>query len=344
MNRPNDVSTYRVRIPKKEYYSTPRLKWDSGYREQAANARIVGKGESSLTGEVGRRTGRESLIDLFGKSIPAEYLEKVPNAEIRKLLSKNENLEAYVNELGTDPSSIPLSKAGTRLADEDLNWMPFQDRIYNYTKLKNVGEHVSREVARRPHIPPSEHLRDALDQFYAPRDKGLVQIPAYGYGMFDDQTRNLPSDVSRVKGKFETHAITPRSLMQVNIPTDEQIQVGSISRGLYHPAPFDLRDRIMKWDVYNQHIDNGESPAEAMWYARPRVKLVDNPTEGLKLEDLGNPSGGHISIGEHKAIWYDEPLGEHLKALKNGDSYDRKHYREMLRDIMKIRSNYTRSY
>ena len=30
-----------------------------------------------LTGEVGRRTGNESLIDLYGSDIPPKYLEKI---------------------------------------------------------------------------------------------------------------------------------------------------------------------------------------------------------------------------------------------------------------------------
>jgi hypothetical protein len=316
MNRPGEVSTYRVRIPKEEYYSTPRMKWDAGYRGDASDARIVAKGESSLTGEVGRRTGRESLIDLYGRSIPAEYLEKISNKEIRKYADKNRNLENYIDELGEDPSDYTMSKLGTMLSSEDLNWMPFLDRTDSYTKLKEVGDRVSRNVARMPNYPPSEHLRDALNYYYTPDNRGNVPIPAYGYGMFDSQTRNLQFDASRPRGKFETHTIVPKSLTEVKIPTDEQIQVGAISRGLGTPHDFILKDRLMNWDVFNDMLADGYTPARAMMKSRPDKILVDTP-EGLQVHNLYTSLGGHISRGNAATDVINSKPDELLRDLKS---------------------------
>ena len=316
MNRPREVSTYRVRIPKEEYYSTPRLKWDSGYRGNASDARIVGKGESSLTGEVGRRTGRESLIDLFGKSIPAEYLEKIPNEEIRRHAAKNKVLEEYLDDLGEDPRDYSMSKLGTMLADEDLNWLPFNDRIYNYTKLKDIGERVSENVKNMPNYPPSEHLKDALNYFYAPHQRGTDAIPSYGYGMFDDETRVMPTDKSRIKGKFETHSITPRSLFQFKVPKDEQIQVGSVSRGLFNSYDLDPKKRLMNWGEFNKRIAAGETPSHAMFNSRPDKVLVDTP-EGLQVRNAYASPGGHISRGNATTDVMNSRPDKLLKDLKS---------------------------
>lgn len=315
-NNPDELSTYRVRIPKEEYYSTPRLKWDSGYRGDASDARIVAKGESSLTGEVGRRTGKESLIDLFGKSIPAEYLEKIPNEEINKHAIKNKLLDAYIMDLGEDPSSLPLSKAGTMLANEDLNWMPFHDRISNYTKLKDVGEQVSEDIKRKPNIPPSEHLRNALNFNFAPNQRGKIEIPAYAHSV-SPTSKYLPYDSSRPVGKFENRMSKPKTLYEINIPTDEQIQVGAVSRGLKTRGDFDPRWRLMDWDAYNSEISKGLSPVGAMRYAKPAYVLKDTPDNGLEPWYIYNDglSGGHISRGT--VVGATVNLADALKSLRS---------------------------
>lgn len=339
MHAPEEVSTYRVRIPKEEYYATPRLKWDSGYRDDAASARIVGKGESSLTGEVGRRTGRESMIDLFGKSIPAEYLEKVPNREIMKHFDKNKNLEDYIDAMGEDPADWSLAKAGNQLASEDLNWMPFHDRISTYTKLKEVGDQVSYNISRRPKYPPSEHLKDVLNYFYTPEQRGPVQIPAYGYVMFDEQTRNLPSDMSRPVGKFETHTMRPKSVVQINIPTDEQIQVGAVSRGLNPDAGrWNPKDRLMNWNAYDEYISKGHTPSHAMWNSAPEI-LVDDPDIGLMVKKLEKPSVGHISRGNYFPYDAGIPLTKQFKVYKDEGVLSKALRGDILREVMKRRSN-----
>lgn len=339
---PTSTVTYRVKIPKDIYYDTPRLKFRSGRRGSGTHdTYIVGKKESSLTGERGRQTGEDAMIDLFGASIPPEWLEKIPNDKIEKYSAKKNNLLNYIDDMGEDPVDWPLSKAGSQLATEDLNWLPFHDRIYYYKKMKDVGERVSKNIARMPNYPPSEHLRDALRYFYPLIQRGKMKLPAYGYGMFDDQTRNLPSDVSRRKGKFETHTRAPKSLFEYTIPTDEQVQVGTVSRGLGSAYGFKLKDRVMNWDKFNKHLASGNTPYGAMLESKPDRILVDTP-DGLKTRTEYGTSAGHISRGNSTmpmTMYRDSRPDELLKELKRlgGTSADER--AEELQRLMRTRSN-----
>ena len=325
MNKPGEVSTYRVRIPKKEYYSTPRLKWNSGGRGDAVDARIVGNGESSLTGEVGRRTGRESLIDLFGKSIPPQYLERIPNAEIDRMKEHSDMLE-YYRDAFSSPTHT-LSEIGSDIVKNEMNhWMPASERMklyaYDVPKLRTI------QLGYRP-----DALLAIANKNY---NKQTFGIPKYG-------SLALSGDLP---DKFDIpRQFHPKKPMSIENP--DAVATGYVSRGnSIQPYPpveeiraWDPYRRVMKWNDYNYYVNSGNTPAFAMFHARPSKVLVDTP-EGLKTNTISDNSevfGGHISRGNTFNAYKDKPV-ELLKELKaSGVSADER--AKQLHNLMQLRSN-----
>ena len=278
---PDQVSTYRVRIPKEEYYSTPRMKWDKGYRGSTGDVRIVGKGENSLTGEVGRRTGNESLIDLYGANIPPEHLEKIPNDEIEKLSEHAKEMEWYKSEHGIGNET--MSELGNRIVrDEMNNWMPASERFY----LSDVSMPVTSDFQYRS---PYEALV-AANTHLMNMENG---IPKYGY-------RVLSGDMpTKFDTKVEYH---PKP--EVNFKDPAAASRGHVSRGWQSSVAkpdikFDPRRRMFNWGMYKERIaDEGYTPAKAASYAAPIGKLVDTP-DGLSIQYYGDPDKpfSGVSVG-----------------------------------------------
>lgn len=286
-NLPDQVSTYRVRIPKDVYYSTPRMKFESGMRGHASDARIVAKGEPSLSGEIGRRTGNRSKIDLYGASIPPENLEKVPNDDILARQVHDEQMQNFASEHLIDGES--KSDIGNYIVKNEMdNWIPASER-FNYYKI---------DLTPIPHsdLPPYMQLRKRANDI----EHG---IPKYG-------ARVLAGDMP---DKFDT----PLEFYEKPyFPTStDEYAVGSISRGwVPERAPWERKeeavDRRLKaaeqwspkhrrfdWDLYNEYVKGGESPSYATREAAPQYKLNDDPRYGLQLEVTREPKNnvGHIS-------------------------------------------------
>ena len=278
-NLPNEVSTYRVRIPKEKYYSTPRMKWDGGYRGNASDARIVGKGESSLTGEVGRRTGNESLIDLYGSDISPMFLEKIPNDEIERLSEHAKEMEWYKNEHGTGNET--MSELGNSIVRNEMNnWMPASERFH----LFNIRMPQTFDFQyRSPYEALVDANRDLVDAEHG--------VPKYGY-------RVLSGDMPT---KFDTEAeYHPKP--EVNFKDPAAVSRGDVSRGWQSSVAepdnkFDPRSRMFDWDRYNELTGKGFIPVAAASHAAPTSKLVDTP-DGLSIQNY-NPAlnVGAISRG-----------------------------------------------
>lgn len=286
-NLPDEVSTYRVRIPKDVYYSTPRMKFGSGMRSTASDASIVANGEPSLSGEIGRRTGKQSKIDLYGSSIPPENLEKIPNNDILAKLVHDEQMETFAREHLTGNESP--SEIGNYIVKNEMNdWIPASERFYD------------NSVATTP-IPHDDN--PPYIQLYE-RAAGVKHgVPKYG-------ARVLAGDMPY---KFDT----PWEFYEKQYyPEDiDKYAMGSISRGwVADRAPWERQEeavdrrireaerwspkhRRFDWDLYNEYIESGASPRYATHEAAPQYELNDDPIQGLLLKVTRDPkpSTGHIS-------------------------------------------------
>ena len=206
MTDPTSTVTYRVKIPKDIYYDTPRLKFRSGRRGSGTHdTYIVGKKESSLTGERGRQTGEDAMIDLFGASIPPEWLEKISNDEIQKQVAHHKQMLDFEENHGDEIVGRTKSQVGNDIVRDEMNsWMPASDRLdvykFDYGSPKSWSP-----------TPPREQLFDVARDY-----KG---IPKYGALTLSE---DLPEKFdSKVKYWFPS-----------TMPKDiDKYAEGSISRG-----------------------------------------------------------------------------------------------------------------
>lgn len=280
---PASTVTYRVKIPKDVYYDTPRLKFGSGRRGSGTHdTYVVGKKESSLTGERGRQTGEDAMIDLFGASIPPEWLEKIPTDEIQKRVAHHEQMRNFEANHGDEIVGRTKSQVGNDIVRDEMNqWMPAEQRLDVYKLDYDSPKSWSP-------TPPREQLFGEARAYRG--------IPKYGaLHLSGDLPEKFDSEV-----KYWFPSTMPKKL--------DQYAEGSISRGwspdrkyrdsgvgesdevspyyeLYKKTAhdnFDPKDRIFNWDWYNRLIHVvGRSPAEAARFAQPRKKLIDSPTFGL---------------------------------------------------------------
>lgn len=318
---PTSTVTYRVKIPKDIYYDTPRLKFRSGRRGSGTHdTYIVGKKESSLTGERGRQTGEDAMIDLFGASIPPEWLEKIPNDEIQKQVAHHKQMLDFEAEHGDEIVGRTKSQVGNDIVKDEMNsWMPATDRLdvykFDFTSPKSWSP-----------TPPRGQLFDVTKDY-----KG---VPKYG-------TLTLSGDLPQ---KFDSE---PKYWFPSTMPKEmDKYAEGSISRGWSPdkmtssgtPNPYyekykntthadlDPKDRVFNWDKYNRLVYMDEqSPQEAAYFAQPRKKLIDSPTFGLTtLETEAKPtSAGAMSRPHYEKVgpsqtWWDNKLFS--GSLEIGDS------------------------
>ena len=317
---PTTIATYRVRIPKDIYYDTPRLKFGSGRRGSGTHdTYVVGKKESSLTGERGRQTGEDAMIDLFGSSIPPEWLEKIPNDEIQRRLAHHEQMLGFESEHGDEVVGRTKSQVGNDIVRDEMNsWMPAGQRL---------------DVHKFNYSPKSWSLTTPREQLFGAA-RNYKGIPKYG-------TLNLYGDLPE---KFDTEV---KYWFPSTMPKDiDKYAEGSISRGwapdkmlfsnidspyydLYKKYAFDDFDpkkRVFRWDRYKKLVDErGMSPQDAARIAQPTRKLTDSPTSGLTTSSIEpkQTSAGAISrpFAEHigpSQSWWDNKLFS--GAMDVGDS------------------------
>lgn len=263
-NKPDDLSTYRIRIPKDEYYSTPRLKWDSGNRGNTADARIVANGESSLTGETGRRTGRESLIDLYGKSIPPEYLEKISPSELKALVTKDNEREV-LNELfhktyGRDATPQELYEFGTKLPAKLSHIERQKTPVGNLEDaVSSLADEMEWTKYNKYPVSPKRAFVNGLN------NAGVKLGDELPYG-------------STFLDRFNADNLDEMS---------NYISEGHISRGNRFKMFPTIRDRMYNWKKYRDGIEQGLSPAEAHAEAMPDV--VADVSSGKKYRSTDRP-------------------------------------------------------
>lgn len=83
LTNPENVSQFEVKIPRDEYYSLPRMKFD--YRRGQGRPRFVEKGKPSLTDE------GDYKIDMIASEIPPRYLKRmdIPDLDVDEDVRKH---------------------------------------------------------------------------------------------------------------------------------------------------------------------------------------------------------------------------------------------------------------
>lgn len=325
---PASTVTYRVKIPKDIYYDTPRLKFRSGRRGSGTHdTYVVGKKESSLTGERGRQTGEDAMIDLFGASIPPEWLEKIPNDEIQKQVAHHKQMLDFEAEHGDEIVGRTKSQVGNDIVRDEMNsWMPATDRLDIYKF--DFGGPKSWDPT-----PPREQLFDVAKDYKGVPKYGALTLSGDLPEKFDSEVKYwFPSTMPKELDKYADGSISrgwsPDKMMSSGAPNPYYKHHKYATHSDFEP-----KDRVFNWEWYKKLVDVlGKSPQEATKLAQPRKKLVDSPTFGLTtiLIDPKPTSAGAISrprkekVGASQTWWNNKDFSS---SLEYGDSpYDAARY------------------
>ena len=289
---PSAITTYKVSIPKDEYYSTPRYEFPYG---RSGQPRLADIGKPSISHE-----GKEYLIDTYGKDIPSEYLQKVDETKL-KAISKRDNINELVNGYNellkypvkyTRNDAFDLMKKYPDLPDKDL--LSRDNELLG--KLIETGYNSGVYGAS----VPKHGLRQLLDMIeYEPGINKLNQDKLMNIDILDDD------------GKYRD--IT--SLMNE----------GSITRGKMCANPLSVISKSQDWDTYRELVDEGKSPwfAAMNSFAKPTISY--DKYGNRKISFPSNVQDGKFAKGSiTRGADYSQPLSElnDLGAHWNGFKRD----------------------
>jgi hypothetical protein len=325
--RPEDVTEFKVKIPSDVYYNTPRYKFPNG--RGAGKPQLVPNGKPSLSDE------GDYKIDMFGGTIPPEYLEEIPIEEITKGIEANRKTVTALTTLLADidpkvssrllDENPQLAKRIGRVSDlENGGWIigsdkSLGDEIENlmapislrYESPKNFErnlERVNDEIGRAMKSPygqklffytPNQRMRDALQQFRID-SKGRAVI-----GEYIPPNTKL-SDLVPKEDDYGNVIKTPEELggFSITAPGPDQVAKGSVSHGGSQDWP-SLKERRFDYDTYNKNIAQGYPPAVAADFAAPHYKFTIDPDDitgtrwgWYRTNDHKGPNYGMITEGE----------------------------------------------
>lgn len=278
----DETTTYKVKIPRKEFYETPRMMMPQG---RGGPKVMAAKGEPSWSKEAGKY-----VINTYGKDIPPEYLEKMDNtdrlASILKTERQNDlrDVVASLVESGEIPSDIPM-KYGVPPSEKFIRY-GMQGRGMRPASNSQLGNIVQDEM-RTNFPPPIERLGYGLEDATAAASEHLKTLSAPRYPMSpfrmlsDAMQRPFIAKIPPFKSRLE---------LQINPPVADpkpSFKPGAVSRGLDNMSSISPKDRIFNWTSYNDSREFGKTPFEATAEALPWIVYKNgDPTERLFGDDL----------------------------------------------------------
>lgn len=301
---PQDVTTYKVRMPEQWYLDAPRYYMPKG----RSNGRMKRqpKDRPRLTDE------GKYKIDLVGKDIPPQYLQKLPRSH-----DDDQVLRDIFDERGIDE---------VLASDEYAKWPAnvrgqFTDMVNSLAKndyhFLPSTKQVPIEVADRLIPPPNRFkaMRD-WDETYTGVSNVLDELPdgtfmAVPSGL---SPRNIMANTISISGLPPQSGVPQpayRGLRNkagsIQYPDAlKRTHAGAISRGMDNtPAAQEMakhrRMPRIDWGIYNTIMKDSENPALALESAWEGPRYLQYDEFGLPhLYDYKTHSGayyGHISTG-----------------------------------------------
>lgn len=265
----DETTTYKVKIPRKEFYDTPRMMMPQG---RSGPKVMAAKGEPSWSKEA-----HKYVINTYGKDIPPEYLEKMDNADRLASISKTErqgNLRSFVADLvesGKIPSYIP-KKYGVPASGDFIGYNRGQRPISN----SQLGNIVQDEM--RTNFPPvKERLGYGLAEAASGASKKLKNesIPKYPASPYNTLKGFMDVPFKDKKPPFKSRLELEMSPLVVE--SKPKFEPGAISRGVddtedMTEIKIPPKDRMFNWTLYNtrrQALD--DTPLKAAYAALPKV-------------------------------------------------------------------------
>lgn len=302
----DETTTYKVKIPRKEFYDTPRMMMPQG---RSGPKVMAAKGEPSWSKEA-----HKYVINTYGKDIPPEYLEKMDNADRLASISKTDrqgklrDVVADLVESGEIPSEIP-KKYGVPPSENFIRYNAPRNAHQRPISNSELGNIVQDEM--RTNFPPIKERRGyglaeaASGASKKLKNESTPRHPASPYHTlwsfmnvpFKDK---VPPFKSRLEVEMSPLVVEPKP----------KFEPGAVSRGVdvdeLIPSP---KDRLFDWTVYNYGRASGDTPLKAAYDALPRAVYKNGDPIDVYPAYAVTLSEGTISRG-------DKPDGPTLKTAR----------------------------
>ena len=247
---PDRITTYKVNIPKSEYWNTPRVKFEGG---RGGKAKIVPNNTSSISNE------GDYLIDTFGKDIPPEWLNKIPPDEFRKkmdMVNKDKDIRAFTVYGPEDEGNEIIGNAVSRLDRSnpslykrhlgDVGMLKYNgdlppwdfEGLDDALEFSDVKPHYDSEGLRsfKDYFTTVERLKSnqkLLDNAIYDAQKFITRFSESGnsigpYFILKNQLKSLPDNL---KTYYAPGSIPGFSQPKTTVPMPKSNAFGSISAG-----------------------------------------------------------------------------------------------------------------
>lgn len=295
----DETTTYKVKIPRKEFYDTPRMMMPQG---RSGPKVMAAKGEPSWSKEA-----HKYVINTYGKDIPPIYLEKMDNADRLASIVKTDRQNILRDEVadlvqsGEIPSDI-LKKYGVPPSENFIRYNA--PRNVNQRPISNsqLGNIVQDEL--RTNFPPvKERLGYGLAEAAAGASKKLKNesMPRYPaspyYTLMDFMRAPFKERVPPFKSRLEVE------MSPLVVDSKPKFEPGAVSRGVdvdeLAPRP---EDRMFNWSLYNYGRASGDTPRKAAYDALPRAVYKNGDPTDIYPAYAVTLSEGAISRGD-KPDW-----------------------------------------
>lgn len=308
----DETTTYKVKIPRKEFYETPRMMMPQGRGGQKV---MAAKGEPSWSKE-----GGKYIINTYGKDIPPEYLTKMDYGEKLASVVKTDiqdatrDVVADLVESGEIPGDI-VKKYGVPPSEKFIRY-GMQTRGMRPASKSELGNIVQDEM--RTNFPPVTERRG-----YGLAEAAAVAsdiIKAFSSPKYNMSPFNALFDAMNQPFHAKTPPFKSRLELAMNPPKEDpkpKFRPGAVSRGINSEIYSTPKDRAFNWAAYKDSRALGYTPQRAAYEAVPRIVYKNgDPTDPYYGYELNLPQGA-ISRGETPSQEYTQ--GGFLDAFSQSD-------------------------
>lgn len=288
---PQDVTTYKVRMPKQWYLESPRFYMPGG--RGAGKLKPQPKDKPRLTDEGAYK------IDLIGNDIPRQYLQKLPVFNRDRV-----DLIGIIDDINPNIDRNLYHDVTNNLLGEFRNY----NRVFG--KGPKYNKPVSQTWAR---ITPSEELLrfmfpitykyDIYRDFLQTANKLKHDFASLPPGIQVSPREMLDRTLS-----MASYALFPETgVLGSNVtaklkPTDiTQLAQGSISRAIEDLPEFETAQKLrrpsrMDWDAFNMYYNAGHSPKRALMEGYVPGQYISWINDEPRAKQLKLPSFGEGAI------------------------------------------------
>lgn len=292
----DETTTYRVKIPRKEFYETPRMMMPQG---RGGPKVMAAKGEPSWSKEA-----HKYIVNTYGKDIPPEYLKKMDNTDRLASILKTHRQNVLRDEVadlvesGEIPSNIPI-KYGVPPSEKFIRYGMLGRWSGNRPASNSELGNIIQDEMSTNFPPVTERLGYGLAEAASAASNQLktLSTPKYPMSPFEAlveaTAKPFRAKIPPFKSRLEL-AMNPSEVDPVL-----NFKPGAISRGIndIEQQLYSAKHRLFNWPSYNYSRELGKTPYEATAGAMPRLVYKNGDPRDVFSGDNLHLAKGAITRG-----------------------------------------------